>query len=202
MSAKINELLDFIGPGGRSNKYRIHYPGLGKVLDVVTKSTNMPGRDISVAEVFVRGRKYQLAAEVSEDGTWEIEIYNNEFHSERNFFLGLIDDTNSYNVPEYLDATLGAAGSPVGDLIDSGLNVWNAIRGQADRSSTFITNQGAPWYQQDIVIEQLNHDEVPVSRVILNHAFVTSVGSIEYSDEIGDVTTSTISFAYSGLDVD
>lgn len=62
-----------------------------------------------------------------------------------------------------------------------------------------INGYTRPWYMTDIVVEQLDHNGFTVSRTILHNAFVSQVGPIEYTDEVGDVSTTTVTFTYSGI---
>jgi hypothetical protein len=57
-----------------------------------------------------------------------------------------------------------------------------------------------PWYQQDITIQQLDHSGRAISQVTILNAFITNVGPVEYDDSEGDVTKTTITFAFSGLE--
>lgn len=62
-----------------------------------------------------------------------------------------------------------------------------------------INSYRRPWYMTEIVIEQLDHNGFKVSRTILHNAFISNVGPIDYSDETGEVSTSAITFTYSGI---
>ena len=62
-----------------------------------------------------------------------------------------------------------------------------------------INSYRRPWYMTEIVIEQLDHNGNTVSRTILHNAFISNVGPIDYSDEVGEVSTSSITFTYSGI---
>lgn len=62
-----------------------------------------------------------------------------------------------------------------------------------------INSYRRPWYMSEIVVEQLDNFGNAVSTTILHNAFISNVGPIEYSDETGDISTSTITFTYSGI---
>jgi len=57
-----------------------------------------------------------------------------------------------------------------------------------------------PWYMSDIIIQQLDHNDLPVTTTTLHNAFITNVGGIDYTDEAGDISTTELTFAYSGKD--
>lgn len=57
-----------------------------------------------------------------------------------------------------------------------------------------------PWYQQDIIIQQLDHEERPIVQAKLLNAFITNVGPVDFTDEVGDISTTTLTFAYSGVE--
>ncbi len=54
-------------------------------------------------------------------------------------------------------------------------------------------------YMSDIFVQQLDSKGDVKTEATLLRAFVTSVGPIEYTDEVGEVSTSEISFSYSGM---
>ncbi len=57
-----------------------------------------------------------------------------------------------------------------------------------------------PWYQQDIIIQQLDHEDQPIVQAKLQNAFITNVGSVDFTDEVGDISTTSLTFAYSGVE--
>ncbi len=243
---KINEALRVIKSGARANKYRVLYPVFGKDIDIICNATSVPGRELGTTDVFVKGRKYQLASEMADDGTWEMTIYNTPDLLHRRFFLKMIGGVHNFQTPDYLmdggsipkttlqagtrfdvagDANQGDSLSNIFNNIDSAVTsinqayndikyVYNsalktkeslkkAINGDWNALEALVSGAGynsTPWYQQEIVIQQLDHENRTVATTMLNNCFVTSVGPIEYSDESPEITTSTITFAYSGIE--
>jgi hypothetical protein len=59
---------------------------------------------------------------------------------------------------------------------------------------------GKPWYMTDIKILQLGPDEENLVESTLHNAFVSDISPIEYTDETGDVTQTTVTITYSGID--
>jgi hypothetical protein len=245
--SKIQETMRLIKAGARSNKYRVLYPVFGNEIDIVCKSTSMPGRTLGTVEVFVKGRKFQLASESADDNTWEIEFYNVPDLLHRRFFLKMIGGVHNHNTPDYLNdggsipapninsgTNLSVSGSSnnssasslasfLGGVSDSVTkinsayndlkNLWGsakkvsnnlkqAINGDWQSLLSLISENGyssTPWYQQEVIIQQLDNNGQPIAEAVLHNCFVTSVGEIEYSDESGDISTTTVTFSYSGI---
>ena len=214
--SKINEILNVVQSGARTNKYRVIYPILGQNIDILCNATSAPGADIGTAEVFLRGRKYQLAGDRIDDGTWEMTIYNTPDMLVRNFFLKLIDSIQSYKTPQSFSQTVAGL-IPTGNVnnvlsqlgnINTSLfslinqvtinwnNIYSVIRNISD--SAYSLGSG-PWYMTEIIIQQLDHEMKVTSQIVLEKAFIKTVGNIDYSDETGNVSTTTFTFAYSGI---
>jgi len=238
--SKINDTLNKIQAGARNNKYRIFYDTLGEDFDIMVHSTSMPGREVSSTEVFVRGRKYKLAGEISDDGTWEATFYNDPDLLHRRFFLKMLDGIHNFNTPDYLlsggERTESSLTGPdyfyssdtltVGDFLgkinDTAKKINDlyysvkALKTKVSRSVDYITkaingdwdaiasifsenNYQKPWYMQEIVIQQLDHEGRIVYSATLHNAFVTNVSPLEYQDEQGEISTTTVTFEYSGI---
>ena len=170
MALKIKELESIIGPGARSNKYRVLFPSFGRELDIQTHNITVPGASIGVSEVFLKGRKYQLAGDRSDEGTCSMTIYNDPGLNLRTFLMKTIDSIQSYSLGRTFGGQIALFG-------------------------------GALPYQGDIVIEQLDHNQDPISKTVLHDAFITEVGSIEYQDEIGEVLTTDVTIVFTSLSI-
>jgi len=176
MNTKIRDTLLVIQSGARQNKYRILLNGLGEAVDIVCNATTMPGRTLTTTEVFVKGRKYRLAAESEDEGSWEITFYNTPDLFHRRTFLSMLSDVHNFSIPSYLGG--------------SGLN--------SDGPGFEGNNYGID-YKQDITIQQLDHDGLSIGEAILHNAFVTNVGAIEFSDETQGISTTSVTFTWSGI---
>ena len=246
--SKIQETLGLIQAGARSNKYRILYPIFSKDIDIICNASSTPGREVSTVDVFVKGRRYQLAGEMSDDGTWEMTIYNTPDLLHRRFFLKMIGGIHNFQTPDYLldggslpysdlngGTNLSVSGSvntgiggiagafleDVSGVVSSINNAYNdirttfsavqrttdnikrAINGDWESLESLVVSSGysaTPWYQQEIIIQQLDNNDEVIATTTLNNAFVTNVGPLEYNDENGEISTSVITFAYSGIE--
>ncbi len=253
--AKIHETLITIQAGARNNKYQVMYPYFGEDFDVVCNATSLPGRELGTVEVFVKGRKYQLAGEMADDGAWEVTFYNTPDLFHRNFFLQMLEGVHSFYTPSYLvnggdlDAstlgginnintnqlyrggttsamvndssflgnlanTLGKVNKAVDDVkkaYNDTKNVWDTatqtfndlkgfLNGNWNELETVVKSTGylsKPWYQHEVKVYQMDHNDQPITGVILHDLFPTSVSGIEYTDETGEISTTTVTFAYS-----
>jgi len=169
---KIASLTKVLQSGARNNKYRIIHPDFGEELDILCKASSMPGREISTVDIIVKGRKFQMAGDTADEGTWTFETYNTEDFLIRDYFSKMLYNIHSPHAPDYISG----------------------------ESKTIQDVSSTPWYMRDIVIQQLNHQNEVVTSAILTNAFITKVGPIEYQDEIGEISTTEFTFAYSGVD--
>ncbi len=58
---------------------------------------------------------------------------------------------------------------------------------------------GKPWYMTDIKVLQLGPDEENLVETTLHNAFVSEVSQLEYTDEIGEISQTTLTITYSGI---
>ncbi len=169
---KIAQIQQKLQSGARTNKYRIIHPKFGEELDILCKSTTMPGRTMGTVEVFLKGRKYQMAGDMSDDGTWSFTIYNTEDFEIRDFFLGQMANIQSAEAPDTIQGT-----------------------------STATPNlKNTPWYMDTVTIQQLNFEGSVVTEARLYNAFVSNVGPIEYTDEQGEISNTEIELKYTGIE--
>jgi len=164
MAIKIYELLQTIGSGARTNKYRLMFPFMGRDFDIQCQEVTSPGRSMGSVEIFLRGRKFLLAGDRSDEGSVQITFYNEPGLGTRNFFLAMIDDIQSYLL---------------GNSQDKEPN----------------------WYMFDMTIHQLDNEEISSSSIILYDAWVSEVSEIQYTDETGEISKTTITIMYSGNEV-
>ncbi len=244
--SKINETLALIQGGARTNRYRVLYPVFGNEIDIICSGSSMPGRELSTVEAYVKGRKFLLAAEMADEGSWEMTIYNTPDHIHRRFFLKMIGGIHNFQTPDYLNdggslpattldggtnysvsGTASPQTSGIGGFLGrasdaaSSINTaYNDIKyafGTAKKISSDLKRvingdwsslegllsangySSSVWYQQDIVIQQLDHNDNAITQAVLHNCFVTSVGPISYSDESSEISTSDITFSYSGI---
>lgn len=261
--SKIRDTLAVVQSGARNNKYRILFPLFGQEIDILCHASSNPGREIGTVEVFLKGRKYTMAGDMSDEGTWSITIYNTEDFLVRSFFLKVIAGIQNFNTPITLDEgynqmsnifqgfdyTSDGSNLYVGDSTQSSYDFlttigrgelsdametvnnvynemrhnWNMINSAIDnvrdiisdnsyiQPDGLITSNNAtyngdghyiarPWYMTDIVIQQLDSNDLPVTETRLTNGFVSAVGGIDYSDEVGEISTTEITFTYSGTE--
>ena len=257
--SKIRDTLAMVQSGARNNKYRLLFPLFGQEIDILCHASSNPGREMGTVEVYLKGRKYTMAGDMSDESSWTITIYNTQDFLVRNFFLKVIAGIQNFNTPITLDDeyskshdifsgfNYSGAGSNLyqqesnyntkdfldsigmGDLTDAMETVniaYNEMRNLnniniGDNPNSFIQADGRvanhglgtagvyngdgnyaarPWYMTDIIIQQLDHNDNPISETRLNNAFATAVGGIDYTDEVGEISTTEITFAFSGIE--
>lgn len=198
----ISELLSVIESGARKNKYRVTVStlnGIDNDINTLCHAASLPGRNLTPTEVTVKGRKAQLRGETSYDGTWEMTIYNTENMEARDYFINWMVEVHNTNM------------NPDGFLGNFSVNgvslnqVASAVNSISNRVNNFVSNPfgfgiAAP-YQRDIKIEQLDNKGKETYEMYLRGAFPTSVGAVDYDDQAGEISTTTITFAYTDIEV-
>ena len=58
---------------------------------------------------------------------------------------------------------------------------------------------GKPWYMTDMIIQQLGPDEEVLSEMVLHNAFISEVGNVDYTDENGEISQTSLTVTYSGV---
>ena len=205
--SKIREIESVVGPGARTYKYRVLIPFLGREVDIQCHDITSPGRTMGVAEVFLKGRKYQLAGDRADEGTFTMTIYNDPNLVLRRLFLMMIEGIQNSNVPttmenfrhqtsDSLTEINNIQSSSVSQVFDQVRNNLNSV---SALTNIFGIGGDLPWYQSEMTIQQLNHDGKVVSSTVLHSAFITDVNALEYQDEVGEISTSTLVFNYTGI---
>ena len=228
--SKIRELEAVLGAGARNNKYRVIFPYFGRELDIQTHDVTAPGRSIGVSEVFLKGRKYQLAGDRSDEGSITLTFYNDPDMLIRRFFLQMIAGMQSYELPVTIESeksysSYSSSGGSIVSRLGQKLKVaFNEIRNNFRAVEEMLTylnanskkdydvdlsrrhsNKGAgfyihaPWYQTDIRIQQLDHNEDVTTEAIYHSSFISEVSGIDYQDEVGEISTTTLTLSYSGV---
>jgi hypothetical protein len=217
MAKKISELNYLLGAGARTNKYRVIFPYFGKEFDIQVHEVTAPGAGIGVVDVYLKGREYKIAGDRGDTGEITLSFYNDPNLIIRNFFLRYIQNIQDYHTPDtinletitdytsiissigfnFVDNLLGAANG----LID----YYNQIKYNLLNIKGFVSgitgNELMPFYQTDIVIQQLNGDEDVVSETVYYNAFISNVSELQYSDETGDISKTSLTINYSGFKI-
>ena len=198
----VSDILDVVKSGARKNKYRVTVPILGSLsndIDILCHTATLPAKTLTPTELIMKGRKYMLRGEMTFDSSWEMTIYNTEDMQARKYFLQWIEDV--------MNTSMDAQG------LLGGLSVGGISLGEASRAITgavsIASNLGEnplsllgglqADYQRDIRVEQLNSNGEVEAQAILIGAFPTSVGAVDYDDSTGEVSTCTITFAYTDI---
>jgi hypothetical protein len=225
MSRKLHELQRAIGAGARSNKYRVMMPMLGQKLDILCHNVQSPGRGIGTIDVYLKGREYKIAGDRADEGSITMTFYNDPNLILRRFFLKLIAGVQSYVTPETIQQTFNEFSDIQTDIFNEssflslGMNTgWltdfyqqirnnlNTIKVSANFEYSITPGTGynfyagRPWYMSDMQVIQLDNNEQPAAVTTLKNAFVSNIDNIEYTDETGEISQSTVTITYSGID--
>lgn len=196
----INELISMTSPAARKNKYRVFLPvfgDMGKEMDVLCHTSNMPGRTLTPVEVVVKGHKCQIAGSTSLEGTWEATFYNTEGLNIRKYFINWMKEVHDNTFRSTLTPDI------FGNIQDDYDRATDKVNGAiADPLGTLLGQNYTIIYQKDIRVHQLNAIGEPSSGVTLFGAFPISVGDIELDDSAGEVSTTTVTFAYNDIAVE
>jgi hypothetical protein len=215
--SKISELQYVLNAGARTNKYRVIFPYFGREFDIQVHEVTAPGAGIGVVDVYLKGREYKIAGDRGDTGELNMTFYNDPHLIIRNFFLRYIQNIQSYHTPDTINAetisdyahlisNIGA--NFIDELLNAGfglIDFYNEIKYNLLNIKGFVSsitgNEMMPFYQTDIVIQQLNHDGDVVSETVYYNAFVSQVSELQYTDETGDISRTTLTINYSGFKV-
>ena len=207
MAIKINELLKTIGPGARTNKYRVMLPLFGREFDIQCNEFQSPGRSIGSVDIYLRGREFKVAGDRSDEGSFTITFYNDPGLQIRNLFLRLVSAIQDYTTPVSVSSSLGDSLS-LFDKLQEAMNALEGYLSEVKHNLAALLNiagfdfiGSGMWYQMDITVQQLDENENPVSTTVFHQAFVTDVSEIQYTDETGEISKTTLTFAYTGTTI-
>jgi hypothetical protein len=194
----INNLIRTISSGAKSNKYKVTIPiveaGFTREFDFMVQNTTLPSRTITPVEVFVKGRKTQIRGETNLENTWDVTFYNTNDMEARQLLLDWMEEVhkNQYNIYNRgvisdMIAGIKSIGQGISNLIDNPLRIFD---------------QGVISYQKDIIIEQLDGSGDTMFTVTLVGAFPINISSVELDDSNGDISKTTVSFAFTDIYVE
>jgi len=226
---KIKELNEILKSGSRSNKYRVIYPLLGRNLDIQCHDVTSPGRGIGVIDIYLKGREFKIAGDRADVGSITLSFYNDPELIIRRFFLRIISGIQSYSTPESIEfknftTSFNNFNNPISNFLNNPLlnsiksvsSVYNEMKYNINNIKTNIKHfnnfsvsnnhgrgysfyRGRPWYMNDLIIQQLDHNENVISQATYNNAFISSVSDISYNDEVGEITRTELTINYSGV---
>ena len=201
----ISELLRSVSSGARKNKYRVSVPvldksegsNLSRTINILCTNANLPGRTLTPTELVIKGRKVQLKGETSFDGTWEMTFYNTEDMKVRSYFIDWMKEISPTNMN--IGGLLGGV-----NAIKYLANDVKSARSIAEGINNIVLNPLSalnlnPYYQRDIKVEQLDGDENVQYELMIIGAFPITVNPIEYDDTIGEISQTTVTFAYTDI---
>lgn len=202
----ISDLKKHLGPGLglRKNKYllEIPVPGIeGEKINVLARSAGLPERNIQTANVFHKGRKYNVRGETDYGGTYEVSILDDSSMHVRQVFdkwLTKVDNSKPANNGIFSGASYEQGVGAVLDIVKSGIGVANQIKNVLENPKEAIGGfflglidggNGAliAKYQADINVWQLSQSGEKVYGYKLQNAFPSQVGIVTLED--GDENT-------------
>jgi len=226
--ANLSKLLNKLGAGARTNKFRILLPvgDNGETFNILCHSASLPGKSLTPVDMVAKGRKYQLRGETSYEGTWTVDIYNTDRMAEYKQFIRWMDEVHQHEV--YREGVLG--GLTIGGVnvskaaqgITSGINQAINIASTNPLSvlGSIINGPGAyPSYMRNIRVQMLAGDETQnynqglnalggnkdllaenvIAEVMLLGVFPTAVAPVDLTTEAGEISLTNITFAYSDI---
>jgi len=197
------------GLGLRKSKYLLEVPvpgSNGKKLNILCRATSLPERTISTTSVFHLGRKYNMRAETTFAGLYNISVVDDSQMSLRQLFdnwLYLVDQTKPKN--SSLIGKLGSGVSKLMESVDGLVKAANTLKTsfETDSGMSFMINafegtSGHPIYQTDINIWQLGNNGEKVYGYKLQNAYPTTLGTVELdASDTGTLSEFSIDFTYS-----
>jgi hypothetical protein len=203
---KISELLHTVKAGARSNKYRIFIPSTsGKDFDVLCNTASLPGRNITPTEVWVKGRKAMIAGETTWQNTWQVTFYNDIDFTTRRFFWVWMQvihnpELTTYDYDDFSTGIVSGLENIIGDKFDKIKETYDIIVNNF-RASFISKGKATSFYQKDLFVEQLDHNENAVHGYRFIGAFPTNVDDVQLQDNEGDVSQTSVTFAYTNIEM-
>lgn len=225
MNFNISEIKKHLGPGLglRQNRYLIEIPVPtvnGETINILCQSAGFPERNISVTEVWHKGRKYNMRGETDFGGDYEISIVDDdEMRIRKMFDVWMKQVDNSRPNPN--DSLLGASFEEISpgllDNVADGVALANTIKNTFSNPRQAVdfaigaldSNLALSMakYQTDINIWQMGRsgtdgfmdvDGQKVYGYKLQNAFPKSVGivTLDDSDE-NSLSQFSVTFAFS-----
>jgi hypothetical protein len=191
----VNELVNIIKSGARTNKYRVTIPIIesefSKDFDLTVFSTSFPSKTIVPVEVMIKGRKVQMRGETSLENTWDVTFYNTDNLEARKVILDWMNQIhrNKWDINQQNFLT---------DTLDSIKNVWDRVENIIEDPLNFFEG-GYIHYQRDIIVEQLDQNGDPIFGTVLIGAFPINVSTVELDDSISDISKTTVTFAFNDI---
>jgi hypothetical protein len=109
--------------------------------------------------------------------------------------LDRIELVHNFDAPNVMGGSVLASA-------ESALNVYDQVVHNVKTVQNYVSQTNASgWYQGNVTIEQLGNHNNPVGATVVHNAFITEVGAIEYQDEVGDVSTTTVTLAFTDMTV-
>jgi len=193
----INELVSIVNSGARGNKYRITIPvveaNFSRKFDFMVQSTTFPSKTITPVEVFIKGRKVQLRGETNLENTWDLTFYNTVDMKARRLLLEWMDEVHKNQwSPDSINQ------GPLRDVLDSIKSIGKGISNLLENPLSLF-DDGVISYQKNILIEQLDNNGNVTFKTLLIGAFPVNIGRTDLADSEGNVTQSTVTFAFTDI---
>jgi len=120
----------------------------------------------------------------------------------RNYFIKWMTEVHNNDVDTSMPAT-GVLGD-IEAFVDDATAAFNTVQGVINDplGSLFGGGGGTASYQKDITIQQLDSNGNKSAQVTLIGAFPASVSAIDYDDSAGEISTTSVNFNYTNIEVD
>ena len=199
----INNLINTLKNGARSNKYRVIIPSseMSRSLDVMCHTAALPGRIITPVDVVIKGKKTQIVGETSLSGSWTATFYNDSGMVARKYFTQWIEDMHSLNIRNENTAmnNLGNAAAGVLSEINSLKDAVKEVKAIANDPLQLLLSGNAPDYQKDIKVQQLDGEGNVIFEVTISGAFPINIEDVQLDDSTSEISSTAVTFAYSDI---
>ena len=200
----ITNLLQATMQISRANKYRVMLDvGDSRTLNIMCTEASMNGLISTPVDVWYRGRKAQMRGESSFNQTWSITFYNNVDLSYRHKFIEWMRRIHHSKVQETGTLEAAVPAGALGALKNAYGNISNAVNELSDTVNSgglnvlnMLAGTATPSYQGEVKIFQLNDNGEEAYHQTLTGLFPVEVSNIDYSDSSTELTTTTVTFAF------
>ncbi len=202
----ITSLISTIGQASRSNKYQV-FINMSNIdeIDILCTEAKLSGLISTPIEIWYRGRKEQIRGESTFNQTWSITFYNDSNLTFRRSFINWMREIHHTRANE-----TGALEKAIpSNLLGAVKGTYNNVKSAVEDVKSVIDDpkgafqgaigNGTAYYEGSAKVTQLDSQGNGTYSQEYVGLFPVEISDIDYSDQNSEVTTTTVTFAYSDI---
>lgn len=169
-------------------------------MDIICHSASLPGRVITPVDITLKGKKTQIVGETDLSNSWTATFYNDSEMKIRKYFTRWIESLHSleYESGSGLFPSLGGIARAIKSNVRSLQRTVNSLK---NNSLTNILNGQVeiPYYQKDIIVQQLNGNNEPIFEVTILGAFPINIEDIALDSTNSELSSTSVTFSFTDI---